>query len=75
MKGVLHGPKGEKRGVPLEDGQIVRIHPHAAEALNDKLAPGHKLAARGEGLTNALGTVNCELGFIRNFWFVSRDNR
>ena len=29
----------------------------AAEALHDKLAPGHKLAARGESLTNALGTV------------------
>jgi hypothetical protein len=31
--------------------------PHTAEALYDSPAPGHKLAARGEGLTNALGTV------------------
>jgi hypothetical protein len=57
VKRVLHGPKGEKRGVLLEDGRIVRIPPHMAESLHDKLAPGHKLAARGEGLTNALGTV------------------
>jgi hypothetical protein len=53
VKRMLHGPKGEKRGALLEDGTIVRMPPHAAEAL----APGHKLAARGDGLTNALGTV------------------
>jgi hypothetical protein len=51
------GPKGEKRGALLEDGRIVRMPPHTAESLHDKLAPGHKLAARGDGLTNALGTV------------------
>ena len=57
VKHVLHGPKGEKRGVLLEDGTIVRMSPHAAESLHDKLATGHKLAARGASLTNALGTV------------------
>jgi hypothetical protein len=57
VKRVLHGPKGEKRGALLEDGRIVRMPPHAAESLHDKLAPGHKLAVRGESLTNALGTV------------------
>jgi hypothetical protein len=57
VKRVLHGPKGEKRGALLEDGCIVRMPPHTAESLHNKLAPGHKLAARGEGLTNALGTV------------------
>ena len=57
VKRVLHGPKGEKRGALLEDGRIVRMPPHAAESLHDKLAPGHMLAARGESLTNPLGTV------------------
>jgi hypothetical protein len=57
VKHVLHGPKGEKRGALLEDGTIVRMPPHAAESLHDKLAAGHKLAARGGRLTNALGTV------------------
>jgi hypothetical protein len=33
------------------------IPPHAADLLHELLAPGKKLAARGEGLTNALGTV------------------
>jgi hypothetical protein len=57
VKHVLHGPKGENRGALLEDGTIVRIAPHAAESLHDELAAGHKLAARGGRLTNALGTV------------------
>jgi hypothetical protein len=57
VKRVLHGPKGEKHGALLEDGRIVRLPPHAAASLHDKLAPGHKLAARGASLTNALGTV------------------
>jgi hypothetical protein len=57
VKHVLHGPKGEKHGALLEDGTIVRMPPHAAEALHDRLAPGHKLAARGASVTNALGTV------------------
>jgi hypothetical protein len=54
---VLHGPKGETRGALLEDGRIVRIRPHTADLLHELLAHGKKLAARGEGLTNALGTV------------------
>jgi len=57
VKRVLHGPRGEKRGALLEDGRIVRIPPHAADLLDELLAPGKKLAARGEGLTNVLGTV------------------
>ena len=48
VKQVLHGPKGETRGALLEDGTIVRMPPHAADLLRDKLAPGHKLAARGQ---------------------------
>lgn len=57
VRRVLHGPKGEPRGALLEDGRIVRIPPHAAAALNDKLTPGRRLAARGDGVTNPLGTV------------------
>lgn len=57
VRKVLHGPRGEPRGALMEDGCIVRMPPHAAEALHSKLAAGHKLAARGESLTNALGTV------------------
>ena len=57
VKQVLHGPKGENRGALLEDGTIVRLPPHAAERLHNKLAAGHKLAARGGRLTNTLGTV------------------
>jgi hypothetical protein len=54
---VLHGPKGEARGALLEDGRIIRIPPHAAAALSDELTPGRRLAARGDGVTNPLGTV------------------
>ena len=54
---ALHGPKGEKRGALLEDGRIVRMPPHAAASLYALLAPGKKLAARGDGVTNTLGTV------------------
>jgi hypothetical protein len=57
VKRVLHGPRGETRGALLEDGRIVWMPPHAAESLHDLLAPGKKLAARGDGVTNALGTV------------------
>jgi hypothetical protein len=57
VKHILHGPKGEKRGALLEDGRIVRIPPHNADLLHELLAHGKKLAARGQGLTNALDTV------------------
>lgn len=57
VKRVLHGPKGEKRGVLLEDGRIVRIIEDTAASLQDLLAPGHKLAVHGKGLMNGLGTV------------------
>ena len=62
VRRVLHGPKGEARGALLEDGRIVRMPPHTDEALHDSLAPGDKLAARGEGLSNPLGTAVAEIG-------------
>lgn len=57
IKRVLHGPRGEKRGALLDNGVIVRMPPHVAAALRERLSPEHKLAARGPSLTNALGTV------------------
>lgn len=54
---VLHGPKGETRGALLEGRIVVQMPPHAAESLQDNLAPGRKLAARGVELTNDLGAV------------------
>jgi len=57
VRRVLHGAKGEKRGALLDNGTIVRMPPHVAAALGERLSPEHKLAARGPSLTNALGTV------------------
>ncbi len=54
---VLHGPRGEKRGALLDNGIMVRMPPHVAAAMREKLSPEHRLAARGRSLTNALGTV------------------
>ena len=54
---VLHGPRGEVRGVLLDNGAIMRMPPHTAATLHGGLAPGHKLAARGPSVTNDLGTV------------------
>lgn len=47
----LHGPKGEVRGVLLEDGRIIRIPPHEAKEGEMLLHPGARLGARGPGLT------------------------
>jgi hypothetical protein len=44
---LLHGPKGEVRGLLLSTGQIVRFPPHAAEAT---LKPGASIAVRGEAI-------------------------
>ena len=57
IRRVLHGPRGEKRGALLANGVIVRMPPHVAAALGEKLSPEHKFAARGPSLTNVLGTV------------------
>jgi hypothetical protein len=57
VRQVLHGPKGEVRGVLLEDGRAGRFPPHAAEALGGMLAPNARVLLRGEGLTTPHGTV------------------
>jgi hypothetical protein len=54
---TLHGPKGERRGVLLESGTIVRFPPHAAEALHRLLNPGAFIAAGGPKIETRLGTV------------------
>jgi hypothetical protein len=54
---VLHGPKGEVRGVLLEDATSIRFPPHEAERIARLLSPGQRFAARGPGLDSALGTV------------------
>jgi hypothetical protein len=53
----LHGPKGERRGVLLEDGRMVRFPPHEAPHLENLLARGAAIMACGEGLVTPLGTI------------------
>jgi hypothetical protein len=52
---MLHGPKGEVRGVLLSSGRIVRFPPHAADGARTLLKPGAVLAVRGAART-ALAT-------------------
>jgi len=54
---LLHGPKGDSRGVLLEGGDVIRMTPDAAAAHKDLLSPGASLVARGQGLTMPIGTV------------------
>lgn len=57
VRRVLHGPKGETRGVLLEDGVSIRFPPHEAQHIAPLLSAGKKFAARGDGLESPLGTV------------------
>jgi hypothetical protein len=57
LRQVLHGPKGEIRGVLLEDGRAGRFPPHAAGRLAALLRPGARLLLRGDGFTTEHGTV------------------
>jgi hypothetical protein len=57
VRSVLHGPKGEARGVLLEDGKSIRFPPHEAKRFARLLFAGKKVAVRGDGLESALGTV------------------
>lgn len=57
LRQTLHGPKGETRGLLLQDGRSVRFPPHAAKAIKPLLAPGARLFLRGEGLATEWGTV------------------
>lgn len=53
----LFGPKGELRGALLSDGTILRVGPKEAEHVAVLLAPGAKVAARGDGLQTRHGRV------------------
>ncbi len=53
----LFGPKGELRGALLSDGTVLRIGPREAEQVAALLAPGAKLAARGDGIQTSHGRV------------------
>jgi len=57
VRRALHGPKGEVRGVLLDDGAIVRIDPNEVDAIAEWLTEGRRLAVSGEGLVTDLGTV------------------
>lgn len=45
----LFGPKGELRGALLSNGVVLRIGPKEAESVASLLAPGARVAARGDG--------------------------
>jgi hypothetical protein len=53
----LCGPKGELRGALLTSGMIVRVGPKEAANIAALLAPGARLAVRGEGLEMKYGRV------------------
>lgn len=57
VRQLLHGPKGEVRGVLLEDGRSGRFPPHAAQGLAAMLVPNASVLLRGEGLVTPHGTI------------------
>lgn len=57
LRQVLHGPKGEARGVLFEDGRAGRFPPHAGAQLTPLLVTGGRLLLRGDGLSTRFGTV------------------
>jgi hypothetical protein len=57
LRQVLHGPKGEMRGLLLEDGRAGRFPPHVSETLAGSLSPGSAIFMRGEGIVTEHGTV------------------
>jgi len=57
LRQVLHGPRGEVRGLLLEDGRSGRFPPHAAAAVAPRLVPGTPVLLRGDGLLTQHGTV------------------
>ncbi len=57
VRQLLHGPKGEVRGVVLQDGRSGRFPPHAAQDLAAMLVPNASVLLRGEGLVTPHGTI------------------
>jgi hypothetical protein len=54
---LLHGPKGNVHGFLLEDGVTVRIPPHAAEVLAERLIVGQFIGVEGRWLETPHGVV------------------
>lgn len=54
---LLHGPKGEVRGILFEDGVTVRFSKKHVPLLTDLLKPGLSIILRGGEITSAIGTV------------------
>jgi hypothetical protein len=57
VRRALHGPKGEIRGLLLEDGRAGRFPSHAAAALLPLLGAGTRILLRGDALSTEHGTV------------------
>jgi hypothetical protein len=57
VRRALHGPKGEVRGVLLEDGTAIRFPKHEAARLKSLTKEGSKFAARGHARTSDFGTL------------------
>ncbi len=57
VRRILHGPKGEVRGLMLEDGRAGRFPPHAAESVAGIAVPNASVLLRGDGLVTPHGTV------------------
>lgn len=57
VRPLLHGPKGEVRGVLLQDGRSGRFPPHAALDIAVTIAPNMTVLLRGDGLATPHGTV------------------
>jgi hypothetical protein len=54
---TLHGKQGEVNGAVLDNGTNLRLPPPEAERIQQLLAPGGVVTARGPTLTTPLGTV------------------
>jgi hypothetical protein len=54
---ILHGKRGEVNGAVLDNGTNLRLPPPEAERMQQLLAPGAMVTARGESLATTLGTV------------------
>jgi hypothetical protein len=57
VRRALHGPKGEVRGILLNDGTIVRLDPDGVEAIAGWLIEGQPLVVSGDGLVTEHGKI------------------
>jgi hypothetical protein len=57
VRRILHGPKGEARGVLLDDGTTVVLPFDRGEDFCELLSPASWLTVRGAGLVTEIGTA------------------